>query len=343
MLVSEGGLEMILLEQIWQKGIQPSRHLVPIFYPLFLIERYEGTTTCTISFPCSRYLTNPLICTFQGCWIDLQFPKPLVSLSVAPFFNEGCFCGCRACGSGWAMTAWCVCFGLLPGLFCMSSWWWMAERMRSTETLLALLDAFGSSLDVIFPKSIFWQVFPQEVVSQCSTRLKLARQFIQPRFLGRSVSHLQGQIGTSQVTSRTCFPVILDERANIGIHRQGGISVVVILIGCQVVYCLICKLSLDVFPRKGTCSDSVGHIVEQNHGQPCGKYSCIRYKLEKCIHTSLFSFSWILCKAEHVCMCNLFYNECLHMAHLHRICINNESTNQKRHDTLFAFLQLCFP
>lgn len=31
----------------------------------------------------------------------------------------------------------------------------MAERMRSTETLLALLDAFGSSLDVIFPKKHF--------------------------------------------------------------------------------------------------------------------------------------------------------------------------------------------
>ena len=85
----------------------------------------------------------------------------------------------------------------------------MAERMRSTETLLVLLDAFGSSFDVIFPKK---KDFLAGISSRGSEPMldetQVARQFIQPRFLGRSVSHLQGQIGTSQVTSRTSFPVI---------------------------------------------------------------------------------------------------------------------------------------
>ena len=35
----------------------------------------------------------------------------------------------------------------------------MAERIRSTETSLALLDAFGSSFDVIFPKAFSGRYF----------------------------------------------------------------------------------------------------------------------------------------------------------------------------------------
>lgn len=94
----------------------------------------------------------------------------------------------------------------------------MAERMRSTETLLALLDAFGSSLDVIFPKKHFLAGISSGGSEPMLDETQVGPS-IHPTTIFGVYLTFKGRSALVYSNFKNLFPCNLDESANIGIRR----------------------------------------------------------------------------------------------------------------------------